>query len=97
MLTSPLFWIVAVLAVTTVGISKGGFAGLGVPKNTPADIIDRLNREANAALADAKIKERIVELGGTVVGGSPAEFATIISEATEKWGKVIKVAGIKAE
>jgi tripartite-type tricarboxylate transporter receptor subunit TctC len=79
------------------GYEASGFAGLGVPKNTPADIIDRLNKEANAALADARIKERIVELGGTVVGGTPAEFATIISDATEKWGKVIKFAGIKAE
>jgi tripartite-type tricarboxylate transporter receptor subunit TctC len=79
------------------GYEASGFAGLGVPKNTPAAIIDRLNKEANAALADAKIKERIVELGGTVVGGTPAEFGTIIAEATEKWGKVIKVAGIKAE
>jgi tripartite-type tricarboxylate transporter receptor subunit TctC len=68
-----------------------------VPRNTPAAIIDMLNKELNAALADAKIKGRIVELGGTVVGGSPAEFGTIIADATEKWAKVIKVAGIKAE
>jgi tripartite-type tricarboxylate transporter receptor subunit TctC len=79
------------------GYEASGFAGLGVPKNTPAAIIDRLNKEANAALSDAKIKERIVELGGTVVGGTPAEFGTLIAEATEKWGKVIKVAGIKVE
>jgi len=79
------------------GYEASGFAGIGVPRNTPADIIDRLNKEANAGLADAKIKERIVELGGTVVGGSPAEFGKIISEATEKWAKVIKVAGIKSE
>jgi tripartite-type tricarboxylate transporter receptor subunit TctC len=79
------------------GYEASGFAGLGVPKNTPAAIIDRMNKEANAALADAKIRERIVELGGTVVGGTPAEFAQIITEATAKWGKVIQVAGIKAE
>jgi len=79
------------------GYEASGFAGLGVPKATPAAIIDRLNKEANAALADAKIRERIVELGGTVVGGSPEEFAKLIADATEKWGKVIKVAGIKAE
>jgi tripartite-type tricarboxylate transporter receptor subunit TctC len=79
------------------GYEASGFAGLGVPKNTPAAVIDRLNKEANAALADAKIKERIVELGGTVVGGTPAEFTKLIAEATEKWGKVIQVAGIKAE
>jgi tripartite-type tricarboxylate transporter receptor subunit TctC len=79
------------------GYEASGFAGIGVPKNTPAEIVVMLNKEINAGLADAKIKTRIVELGGTVVGGSPAEFATVISEATEKWAKVIKFAGIKAE
>ena len=61
------------------------------------DIVNLLNKELNGALADARIKGRIEELGGTVTGGSPAEFGTIISEATEKWAKVIKFAGIKAE
>ncbi len=79
------------------GYEASGFTGIGVPRNTPAEIVDRLNKEINAGLTDAKIKERIIELGGTVVGGSPADFATIISEATEKWAKVIKFAGIKAE
>jgi len=79
------------------GYEASGFAGIGVPKGTPAEIIDRLNKEINAGIADNKIKARIVELGGTVVGGSPAEFATIISDATEKWAKVIKFAGVKAE
>ena len=79
------------------GYEASGFAGIGVPRNTPAEIIDRLNKEINAGLADSKIKARIVELGGTVLGGTPAEFGTILSEATEKWAKVIKFAGIKAE
>jgi tripartite-type tricarboxylate transporter receptor subunit TctC len=79
------------------GYEASGFAGIGVPRNTPVEIIDRLNKELNAGLADSKVKARIVELGGTVLGGTPAEFATIISEATEKWAKVIKFAGIKAE
>jgi tripartite-type tricarboxylate transporter receptor subunit TctC len=79
------------------GYEASGFAGIGVPRNTPADIIDMLNKELNAGLADSKIKARIVELGGTVLGGSPAAFGTIISDATEKWARVIKVAGIKAE
>ena len=79
------------------GYEASGFAGIGVPKGTPAEIIDRLNKELNAGLADSKIKGRIVELGGTVTGGSPAEFGTIISDATEKWAKVIKFAGVKAE
>ena len=79
------------------GYEASGFAGIGVPRNTPADIIEMLNKELNAGLADSKIKSRIVELGGTVAGGSAAEFATILAEATEKWAKVIKFAGIKAE
>jgi tripartite-type tricarboxylate transporter receptor subunit TctC len=79
------------------GYEASGFAGIGAPKNTPADIIAMLNRELNAGLADAKVKARIVELGGTVLGGSAAEFGTIISDATEKWAKVIKLAGIKVE
>jgi tripartite-type tricarboxylate transporter receptor subunit TctC len=79
------------------GYEATGFAGIGVPKATPAAIIDLLNKELNAGLADPRIKARIEELGGTVVGGTPAEFAKIISDATEKWTKVIKFAGIKAE
>jgi tripartite-type tricarboxylate transporter receptor subunit TctC len=79
------------------GYEASGFAGIGAPKGTPAEIIEMLNRELNAGLADSKVKSRIVELGGTVAGGTPAEFATILSEATEKWAKVIKFAGIKAE
>jgi tripartite-type tricarboxylate transporter receptor subunit TctC len=79
------------------GYEASGFAGIGVPRNTPAEIIELLNKELNAGLADSKVKGRIVELGGTVLGGTPAEFATILSEATEKWAKVIKFAGIKVE
>jgi tripartite-type tricarboxylate transporter receptor subunit TctC len=79
------------------GYEATGFAGIGAPKATPAAIIDLLNKELNAGLANPKIKARIEELGGTVVGGTPAEFAKIISDATEKWAKVIKFAGIKAE
>jgi len=79
------------------GYEASGFAGLGAPRNTPADIIAMLNKEANAGIADSKIQARIVELGGTVLGGSPAEFGAIISEAVEKWARVIKFAGIKAD
>jgi tripartite-type tricarboxylate transporter receptor subunit TctC len=79
------------------GYEASGFAGIGVPRGTPGDIVDMLNKELNAGLADAKIKARITELGGTPLGGSPAAFGTIISEATEKWAKVIKFAGIKTE
>jgi tripartite-type tricarboxylate transporter receptor subunit TctC len=79
------------------GYEASGFAGIGAPRDTPADIIAMLNKELNAGLADSKVRARIVELGGTVLGGSPAEFGAIISEATEKWAKVIKFAGIKAD
>jgi tripartite-type tricarboxylate transporter receptor subunit TctC len=61
------------------------------------DIIDKLNREINAALADPKIKARLADLGGTPLAGSPAEFAQLIADETEKWGKVIRFAGIKPE
>ncbi len=76
------------------GYEASGFGGIGVPRNTPAEIVDRLNKEINAGLADDKIKARIVELGGTVLGGTPAEFGTILSQAIEKWAKVIKFADI---
>jgi tripartite-type tricarboxylate transporter receptor subunit TctC len=79
------------------GYEASGFAGIGAPRNTPAEIIDMLNKELNAGLADTNIKTRIVELGGTVLGGSPAEFETILSEAIEKGARVIKFAGIKVE
>jgi tripartite-type tricarboxylate transporter receptor subunit TctC len=71
--------------------------GVGVPKNTPADIIDKLNKEINAGLADPKMKARIADLGATVLAGTPADFGKIIADETEKWGKVVKFAGIKAD
>jgi tripartite-type tricarboxylate transporter receptor subunit TctC len=88
---------VPVVADFVPGYEASGFAGIGVPRNTPAEIVDLLNKELNAGLADPKIKSRIVELGGTPAGGTPAEFAKILTEATEKWARVIKVAGIKVE
>jgi tripartite-type tricarboxylate transporter receptor subunit TctC len=71
--------------------------GLGAPTNMPAEIIDKLNREVNAALADPKMKARIAELGGTVLPLSPTEFRKLIVDETEKWGKVIRAANIKPE
>jgi len=88
---------VSTVAEFVPGYEASGFAGIAVPKGTPAEIIAMLNKELNAGLADGKIKGRIVELGGVVTGGSPAEFGTIISDAIEKWAKVIKFAGIKPE
>jgi tripartite-type tricarboxylate transporter receptor subunit TctC len=71
--------------------------GVGVPKNTPAEIIDKLNQEVNAALADPKIKTRLADLGGTPLPGSPAQFGKLIADETEKWGKVIQALNIKAD
>ena len=71
--------------------------GLGAPKGTPAEIIDKLNREINAALADPKIKARIAESGGVALAGSPTDFGKVIADETEKWGKVIRAANIKPE
>jgi tripartite-type tricarboxylate transporter receptor subunit TctC len=71
--------------------------GMGAPKNTPAAIIDKLNSEINAGLADADMKVRLANLGGTALPGSPADFAKLIVDETEKWGKVIRAAGIKVE
>jgi tripartite-type tricarboxylate transporter receptor subunit TctC len=79
------------------GYEGSGFQGIGAPKNTPVGIIDKLNKEINAALADPRMKARIADLGGNVVAGSPADFGRLIAEETEKWGKVIKFAGIKPE
>ena len=70
--------------------------GIGAPKETPAEIVDKLNKEINAALDDPKMKARFADLGGVALGGSPAEFGKLIAEETEKWGKVIRAANIKA-
>ena len=79
------------------GYEASGFAGIGVPRGTPVEIINLLNKELNAGLASDKIRTRIVDMGGTVMGGTSAEFAKVLGDATEKWAKVIKAAGIKAE
>src|SRR5262249_31971477 len=71
--------------------------GVGAPKATPNEIVDKLNNGINAALADPKIKARLADLGGTVLAGSPADFGKFIADETEKWAKVIKFAGIKAD
>jgi tripartite-type tricarboxylate transporter receptor subunit TctC len=79
------------------GYEASAWQGVGAPKNTPGDIVDKLNKEINAALADAKIKARLADLGATVLPGSPADFGKLISDETEKWGKVVKFAGMKPE
>jgi tripartite-type tricarboxylate transporter receptor subunit TctC len=79
------------------GYEASGWNGIGMPKSTPVEIINRLNKEINAGLADPKVKARFADLGGTVLPGSPADFAKLIADETDKWAKVIKFANIKAE
>ena len=79
------------------GYEASAWWGIGAPKNTPAEIVEKLNREINAALADATMKARFAALGGTVLPGSPAEFGKLIADDTEKWAKVMKFSGAKAE
>jgi tripartite-type tricarboxylate transporter receptor subunit TctC len=88
--------------IPTVGDTVPGYEantvyGIGAPRNTPAEIIDKLNKEINAALADPKIKARIAELGGTALALSPRDYGKLIADETEKWGKVIRAGNIKPE
>jgi tripartite-type tricarboxylate transporter receptor subunit TctC len=88
--------------VPTVGDFVPGYEasaayGVGAPKNTPAEIVDRLNREINAGLADPKMKARLADLGGEVLAGSPADFGKLVAEETEKWAKVVKFSGAKPD
>ena len=79
------------------GFDASVWFGVGVPTNTPAEIIERLNKEINAGLADPRLKARFAELGSTVFPGSPAEFGRFIADETEKWGKVVKFSGAKPD
>jgi tripartite-type tricarboxylate transporter receptor subunit TctC len=79
------------------GFEASSWYGVGAPRNTPTEIIEKLNKEINAALADPKMKVRLADLGGTPLPSSPADFGKLIAEETEKWAKVIKSAGIKPQ
>jgi tripartite-type tricarboxylate transporter receptor subunit TctC len=79
------------------GFEAGDWLGVGAPRNTPPEIIDRLNKEIAAALADPKIKARFADLGGTAMALTPAEFGKLLADETEKWAKVIRAANIKPE
>src|SRR5262249_37560724 len=79
------------------GFDASVFYGIGAPRNTPAEIVERLNKEINAGLADAQLKARLVELGGVVLPGSPANFGQFIAKEAEKWAQVVKFANIQAE
>jgi tripartite-type tricarboxylate transporter receptor subunit TctC len=79
------------------GYEASASFGVGAPRNTPADIVEKLNKEINAALADLQMKVRLADLGGSVLPGSLADFGKLIADETEKWGKVIRAANIKPE
>jgi tripartite-type tricarboxylate transporter receptor subunit TctC len=79
------------------GYEASVWYGIGTPTKTPGEVIDKLNTEINSGLADPKMKERFADIGGTALGGSPADFGKLIAEETEKWRKVIRAAGIKPD
>ena len=88
---------VPTMATFVPGYELSGFAGIGVPRETPAAIVALLNRELNAAVADTDVRAKIIDLGGTPLGGTAEEFRSILVTAIEKWARVIRFAGIKAE
>jgi len=79
------------------GFAMSAWQGLAAPRKTPPDVIDKLNEAVNAALADPQLRTRMAQLGVTPLSGSPTSFAKLIADDTEKWAKVVKVAGIRAE
>jgi tripartite-type tricarboxylate transporter receptor subunit TctC len=88
---------VPVLSETVPGYEASWWAGIGAPKNTPAEVIEKLNTAVNVSIADANLETKLANLAGTVLAGSPADFGKLISDETEKWGKVIRVANIKLQ
>jgi tripartite-type tricarboxylate transporter receptor subunit TctC len=79
------------------GYEASGWFGVGAPRNTPAEIVDKLNKQVNAGLADPKIKDQLAVLGGVPIAMTPAEFSKLISDETEKWAKAVKFSGAKAD
>jgi tripartite-type tricarboxylate transporter receptor subunit TctC len=79
------------------GYEATGVFGIGVPRSTPAEIVDKLNAEINAALADPKIKARLADVGGVILTGTPADFGKLIADETEKWAKAVKFSGAKPD
>ena len=99
--TSPEPWYLLpelpTIAQTVPGFDAGGWMGIVGPRNLPSDVVDILNREINAAIADPTLKSRIGDLGGEAIGGTPAEFGSFMADYTEKWAKVIRFANIKID
>jgi tripartite-type tricarboxylate transporter receptor subunit TctC len=79
------------------GYESSGWFGVSAPKGTPADIVEKLNKEINAALTDPRMKARLADLGGSMLTGLPADFGRLIADETERWAKVIRAANIKPE
>ena len=79
------------------GYESTPWYGIGVPSNTPAAIVDKLNQTINALLADPTVKAKFTDLGGAALPGTPADFARLVAEETDKWARVIKFSGIKVE
>jgi tripartite-type tricarboxylate transporter receptor subunit TctC len=94
---SPVLPDLPTVAEFVQGYEASFWSGIGAPKNTPADIVDTLNKEMNAGLADPKMKARFADLGSTALPGSPADFGRLMAEETEKMGKVVKFCGAKVE
>src|SRR5205085_10572636 len=89
--------VVAGVAEAVPGYEASGWFGVGAPSDTPVEIIDKLSKEIDAGVADPKMKARLADLGGIALTGSPSDFGKLIVEETEKWGKVVKFAGVKAD
>jgi tripartite-type tricarboxylate transporter receptor subunit TctC len=94
---SPLLPHIPAVGEFLPGYEASAWYGIGVPRGTPTEIVDRLNAEINAGLADPKFKARLAEFGATDLAGSSADLGKLIAEETEKWAKVIRFANIKAE
>jgi tripartite-type tricarboxylate transporter receptor subunit TctC len=88
---------VPLIGDVVTGYTVTGHLGIGAPRGTPAEIVERLNSEVNAVLSEPTVQTRMADLGSEPLSGSAADFAKLIAEETEKWGKVIKFAGIKAD
>jgi tripartite-type tricarboxylate transporter receptor subunit TctC len=88
---------VPTVADTVPGYEASAFFGMGMPAGTPPEIVEKLNKEINAALADPRMKQKLAELGGMLIPGSPQDFGKVVAEETEKWAKVIKTGGVALE
>ena len=85
------------LSDTLPDYEASAWYGIGAPRNTPAELIERLNKEVNISIADPKFEARLANMAGTVLSGSPADFGKLISDETNKWAKVIQAANVKPE